>query len=84
MRKPKLKPVPRAYVWMIFDPETGLYYKRTPNARCGRWVRNPYGYGSDHVLMKVVDGIRTHHPQAQVVPYALATESITDVENYGL
>lgn len=84
MRKPKLKPVPRAYVWMIFDPETGLYYKRTPNARYGRWVRNPYGYGSDHVLMKVVECIRTHHPKAQVAPYLLDVSYIIDVGSYGL
>lgn len=84
MPKAKDKPVPRAYVWMIFDSETGLYYKCTPNARYGRWVRIPYGYGSESVLMKAVERIRAHYPKAQVIPYLLSSVYITEVEHYGL
>ena len=84
MSKPKAKPAPRAYVWMIFDPETGLYYKCTPNAHYGNWVRIPYGYGSEKTLMKALERIRNYNPQAQVVPYSLVDSCIVDVAHYGL
>lgn len=84
MPKPKVKPAPKDYLWAIFDSETGMYYKCTPNARYGRWVRIPYGYGSEKVLMKTLERIRSSYPRAQVIPYALSSSYITDVEHYGL
>lgn len=84
MPKPKVQPAPKAYVWMIFDPATGQYYKRTPNARDGRWVSVPYGYGSENLLLKALTAIRTHRPKAQVIPYSQVPSFIVDVEQYGL
>jgi hypothetical protein len=84
MPKPKVQPTPKAYVWIIFDPVTGSYYKRTPNAHYGRWVSVPYGYGSENLLLKALAAIRAHHPKAQVIPYSQVPSFIVDVEQYGL
>jgi hypothetical protein len=71
-------------VWAIFNPETGMYYKRAPNGKHHLWKREPYIFTSEKHLMRNLDILRKYWPKAQVVPYALAANLITDVEHYGV
>lgn len=51
---PKKKPpTPQVidFLWLIYNPETGLYFKAVTNNRSGSWMKNPYAYSSEKKLM---------------------------------
>lgn len=83
MPKAKKKTGPGPYVWVILDPDTGLYFKQTsPTARTG-WFRKPFVFTSEKHLLSCVDWLKAFVPNAQVVPYVLNIDYATDIGRYG-
>lgn len=85
---PKKKPpTPQVidFLWVIYDPETGLYFKAVTNNRSGSWIKNPYAYSSEKKLMTGLAYLKhdKRNGASVVIPFNVDLTSAIPAKVYG-
>ena len=83
---PKKKPTPQVidFLWVIYNPETGLYFKAVTNNRSGSWIKNPYAYSSEKKLMTGLEYLKhRYRPGSMVIPFNIDLTSAMPAKAYG-